>query len=936
MKRNSILRNLGLSLLMSLLFSTSYGQLGVVDTGNCTSHTLHATITGVIPIGSGITLDDGYSGLIPIGFTFNFYGTNYSSLVIGSNGVLNFNAALAGMGCPWPITAALLGNPSMRNAICGPWCDMCMPCGSPSPYGSITYSTIGTAPNRKFAVTWCGDAMFGCTTQWTTSQIIIYETTNDIEVHVAHKTICTTWNSGAAIIGVQNPTGTDATVAPSRDFPGTWSVTTTPEAWRFSVSGSTYTVSSIPYAPAPYATSAIYWYDSSTWAYLGSGPYLTVSPTVPTTYAAVALGCNDSTKVFMTVLPPSIVGGGGIPHISNVTYANPTECGKCDGSITLYGVNPHQVDSIMYAINGVPQPIIVDSAHLDSTITLTNLCGGLYDYIYVKVANCPSNQFTITLTTPVLAISHVASTNPSVCGKFDGTIKLYGLTPLKPVTVNYKKDGVPMPPYSGYVGADSSVTIPDLEAGGYDNFAATVALCTANWGPITLTDPAPPPASFTVTQGLGCQGDSVFVTNTSTPSGYHSYWNYEPSDPADSVNTFHVYADHLNPTPFVGSYSIVLTYNTTSFHKPNCASTYTVPVTFDHHIAAMFTQNTDTMCHGTEIEFTNTTDKANPAIYKWEFGDGNNTSTEVDPRYTYPLPSPPAGWTTTLTATDSLVGCKTSFTHTSDVVLVTVKAPNDTSVCLKLPMEMRSGEIDIIGYQGTPSYAWTFENGDVATNLTNPGIEHPYFFGIGTFPYKLTVTVFPSAAQLPIGCAGSDVQKIFSYPPITFTDLTPSPQYVKYGSTLQLNARGATYYTWTPNNGTLSNPDISNPVVKPVDSVTNYVVHGMTEYGCLDTAVVKVYLDYDNTDFISSAFTPNGDGKNDVFHPAKFKFQKLVEMRIYNRYGEVLFQSANAEDGWDGTYKGVPQDMGTYSYEVIAAHPDGSQKVYKGTVTLIR
>lgn len=935
MKRNSIFKGISLSVLLSLFFLTpSYSQIAITDTGNCLNHTLHASLTGTIPISSGITADDGYSGLIPIGFSFTFYGTAYTQLTIGSNGVLNFNASLAGGGCPWPISAALLGNPSMRNAICGPWCDMCMPCGSPSPYGTITYSTIGIAPNRKFAVTWCGDAMFGCTTQWTTSQIILYEGTNDIEVHTAHKTICTTWNGGYAIVGVQNAAGTVATVAPGRDYPSTWAVTSPPEAWRFSTTGPSYSVTSIPYAPAPYATSAVYWYDSTTGAYLGTGAYLTVSPSVPTTYMAVALGCNDSTKAYIHVLPPSIIGGGGIPHINNITYANPSECGKCDGSITLYGVNPHQIDTIFYSIGGTPQPVIVDSAHTDSTITLTGLCGGVYDYIYVKVANCPSNEVTATLVTPTLAISHVASTDPTICGSFDGTIKLFGLTPLKAYSLAYKKDGVAQTPLTGTVAADSSITISGLEAAAYDNFAATVGLCTAPWGPITLNDPAPFPASFTFTTHPGCNGDTVVVTNTSTPSGYHAYWSYEGSE-LDSVHTSHVYMDQNNPTPYVGTYNVILTYNTTNFHKVNCQTTTNATVTFDHHIIAAFIQNTDTMCHGTEIEFTNNTDHANPALYAWDYGD-KSTSTEANPKYTYPLPSSVSGYTVTLTATDSIVGCKSVTTHVSDVVLVTVKAPNDTSVCLRVPMLMRSGEIHIYGFDGPPIYTWSLDNAETVTNLDNPSIENPYFSGIGDFPYKLTVTVVPSATQTPLGCSSSDVQTIHSFPPITFTNLTPSPTIIEQGTTVQLNASGAKYYTWTPNNGTLSNPDIPNPVAKPVDSVTSYVVHGMTEFGCLDSATIKVYVDFDNTEFIPTGFTPNGDGKNDKFGPIKFKLQKLVEMRVYNRYGEVVFQSSNAQDGWDGTYHGVPQDMGTYSYEVIAARPDGTQKVYKGSVTLIR
>ena len=141
---------------------------------------------------------------------------------------------------------------------------------------------------------------------------------------------------------------------------------------------------------------------------------------------------------------------------------------------------------------------------------------------------------------------------------------------------------------------------------------------------------------------------------------------------------------------------------------------------------------------------------------------------------------------------------------------------------------------------------------------------------------------------------------------------------------------------WTPNNGTLDNPNINNPVATPTDSVTTYVVHVMSIYGCLSTDSIVVYVDNTNPEFIPSGFTPNGDGLNDVFMPTKLKYQKLVDFRIYNRWGTLIFQTSDPKKGWDGTYNGVPQDIGVYSYEIITAHSDGANKVYKGNVTLIR
>lgn len=925
--KNSILKKVTrICIALSFLFTTtSYGQLAITDTGNCLNHVLHATVTGTLPTGTGITGDDQYSGLFPIGFTFNFYGTNYTQLVIGSNGVLNFDATLAGGYCPWSITSQLLGNANMRNAICGPWCDILISAG-----GSITRTTTGVAPNRKFAVTWCGSHMYSCTAEWTTSQIIIYETSNIIEVHTAHKTACG-WNSGRAITGVQNAAGSIATVAPGRDWNPSWTVTSPPEAWRFNASGPSYTVTSIPYSPLPYATSAIYWYDSTTGAYLGTGPYLTVSPSVPTTYMAAALGCNDTTKAYIHVLPAS-AGVGGIPHIRAVTSTNPTECGKCDGTITLYGVNPHQIDTVFHSINGVAQPPYVDSAALDSTIVLDNLCGATYDYIYVKVANCPSNQVgPIVLVTPVLAISNVVKTDPTVCGKKDGSIKLFGLTPLKPVSVAYN-DGTPHT-VTGTVAGDSTFLMTGLGAGTYTGIAATVGLCTATWPTVVLVDPPPYMPSFTLTTGPGCFGDTVYVTNTTVPAGYFSYWNYNyPSGSLDSTYIYHVYNTHQNPQPnkYTGSYVIALTYNTTNYHNPACELTYTVPVTFDHHLVPAFTSDRDTVCAKEKVVFTNTTSSALPANFFWQFGDGGIDNTAAPTYEHYDIGGHRI---VTMTATDEL-GCVETATQDMEIIELAARTNvSDTDVCLKQPMPLIVWERFPNGNEYPVTYAWS--QSPSGSNLDKYDVSNPMFSGIGN--YTLGVTVSTSAFEDHInGCQVTLPVVLRSHPPLTITGLPDGPQSIRLGESLQFEVGGGVYYYWSPADGTINDPNINNPVVTPTDSVTTYTVQVMNLWGCLSMANIDVYVDQDVSQFVPSAFSPNGDGKNDIFRIVKLNSQKLVDFRVFNRWGETMFETANRETGWDGTWRGRPQDVGTYTYQIIVALPNGLNRTYKGNVTLIR
>ena len=166
--------------------------------------------------------------------------------------------------------------------------------------------------------------------------------------------------------------------------------------------------------------------------------------------------------------------------------------------------------------------------------------------------------------------------------------------------------------------------------------------------------------------------------------------------------------------------------------------------------------------------------------------------------------------------------------------------------------------------------------------------------------------------------------------------LNVSPdQVVEYGTKVELNAEGVKYYIWTPTE-TLNDPNINDPIALPVDPSTTYRVIGMNEHGgCRDTAYVKIDLTYTD-DFVPSVFTPNGDGKNDVFRVLGIKYQKVVEFRVFSRYGTEVFSTQDATKGWDGTYKGEPSDVGVYGYLIRVTLPDGTLRTYKGDITLLR
>lgn len=87
---------------------------------------------------------------------------------------------------------------------------------------------------------------------------------------------------------------------------------------------------------------------------------------------------------------------------------------------------------------------------------------------------------------------------------------------------------------------------------------------------------------------------------------------------------------------------------------------------------------------------------------------------------------------------------------------------------------------------------------------------------------------------------------------------------------------------------------------------------------------------------IPNAFSPNNDGQNDIFKICNITNEKLIDFKIFNRWGTILFRTTDPKQGWDGTNKGQQQPIGVYGYVIRIGYPDGYVETYKGTVTLIR
>ncbi len=214
-----------------------------------------------------------------------------------------------------------------------------------------------------------------------------------------------------------------------------------------------------------------------------------------------------------------------------------------------------------------------------------------------------------------------------------------------------------------------------------------------------------------------------------------------------------------------------------------------------------------------------------------------------------------------------------------------------------------------------------------ADGLQSPTIGYNRFYRpVGNYDYLIT-------AYSPLGCAGTQNMTIDVVPPFSFTDLSPDTT-IYYGDQIQLRATGAMLYQWSPPRWILY-PNEPTPLVTPLETTT-YTVVGVNEFGCRDTADIKVTVEYQPKETLPSAFSPNGDGLNDRFRIENLGEEKILQFTIFNRWGQQVYDDPGSNIGWDGTYEGKDAPIDTYSYVIRLSSPQGYVRVMKGTVILVR
>ena len=616
-----------------------------------------------------------------------------------------------------------------------------------------------------------------------------------------------------------------------------------------------------------------------------------------------AVGCKDSiTKtMFVQGLPTANAGPDTTACINNPLVTLDGNVTNSSGGIWLNGLGTYNPNS--------------STLNTDYTPTGTEVGNGFMYLILATTGNaaCPAASDSIRIDfVPGPTVD--AGPDQQICKTRD-TVYLSGVVTIAGGGVwshtGTGNLGLPPDQLNNYY----LISNADTAVGNVTFYLSTTnnGNCIGKTDTMEVTFFDPPTLTLTA-DDTTCQREAIQLTaNISTGSGYWETLGGGTFFPDSLLNSYYM----PGPTDEAAGFVTLIFISTNNGGCREVRDTLNVAVIPSPD--PMFTATQE--CFGTPTAFTNSSTAVGGIQgYEWDFGDG--TSTATNPNHTF---------TTEGTQTVSLIvtsnnGCKDTLVAPVIVDYLPNVAFTNPSPCLQ-GGTFFDDQTTVNG--GGTAIAWDWDFGDGGSNSTvqNPTHQFP---SAGTYNVTLTVTtdqgcidsLTQPAQILPPPVADFTVSSIFNnlFEDITFTDAS-------------VPVNSITDWSWDFGDGSMG--------ASTQNTIHNYNAGGhywvtliVTDTnGCVDSARKEVIIFI--PPLVPSGFTPNGDGTNDVLYVLGGPFSEL-DYKIYNNWGQIIFESNSQSVGWDGTYKGAPQPIGVYVYVVIAKTEDDVIHELHGDVTLMR
>ena len=415
-----------------------------------------------------------------------------------------------------------------------------------------------------------------------------------------------------------------------------------------------------------------------------------------------------------------------------------------------------------------------------------------------------------------------------------------------------------------------------------------------------------PVASFVPDPGDGCIDITVTFDNSSQGAQFHQ-WSFGDGNTSGLAEPTHTYTQ-------AGTYTVTLVAENVN----GCTDTLSLPVVAHPIPSSVFTLSQSESCYSPVT--IGTTNLSQGAIgYAWDLGNGA-TSTLNQPTITL---DQPGTYTVQLVSTNQY-GCTDLATaqfvvHPTPVAGFTVEP---VPGCVGYPITFANTA------QGAEEVIWSFGDG---SGSTEDSPLHSY-----ALPGNYTITQIANAGT---GCSDTLVVTagavIRPSPVAGFsTDTLVSIRNAIRFSNL---STGAVSYVWDFDDGEGISNEVDPVHVFPADGGSYSVcLVALNQFGCPDTLCSFVGVGADPLVFAPNAFTPNADGRNDSFYPVLNGFVGWnYKLLIFDRWGEVIYETKERLEGWDGRSNGREAQIDVYVWKVIVER-DGDARDFVGHVSLIR
>ncbi|MEX2483389.1 MAG: PKD domain-containing protein [Brumimicrobium sp.] len=520
-------------------------------------------------------------------------------------------------------------------------------------------------------------------------------------------------------------------------------------------------------------------------------------------------------------------------------------------------------------------------------------------YIYDETGTTPNcfDEQTFDVTINITPTFTLSSTDPTECAVSDGTVTLSGLEPNTVYEVTYSDGGNPVGPNNMTSDASGEILIDNLFAGTYSDFIVTLNGCTTvDNSSINLTDPNSPTVNAGTDQEL-CEGEDITLT-ADNPDGANISWN-------NGIN------DGVPFNQVVGTTNYTVTAD-----LAGCISTDQVSVTV-HPNPDVNAGNDILICEGETVTLTG----SGADNYTWDNGITNGNSFSPNSTQTY---------TVTGTTNEGCEGTDQVDVTVEPLPIVSFEADNNNG-CVPVTVTFTNTS-DNPGTDCT----WNFGDGSTATGCDE--VTHT-FNNEGCFDVSLEVT---SGNGCTSSTTVNDYVCVSGYPNAAFTYSPDEVTTINTEVDFENGSSGAVTYEWEFGDGNSSsdiNPTNTYPDVRDTFEVQLIATN---EDGCSDTAYTVINILEDLIFYVPNTFTPDNDDFNESFKPIftsgfdPYNYTLL----IFNRWGEVIFESNDANVGWDGTY-GVSSNTvvkeGTYVWKIIfKTNKNDERKEEIGHVNLLK